>query len=86
MSRSSCSSCCRSPLPSAFMPYTSSSGARKPSRLQPTHPSTQRGPLVLAGVVSLALFSIFVISVKDLVDTMSARGETAAHLLSLIHI
>lgn len=44
----------------------------------------QRGPLVLAGVVSLALFSIFVISVKDLVDTMSARGETAAHLLASV--
>jgi hypothetical protein len=42
----------------------------------------RRGPLVLAGVVCLALFSIFVLALKDLVDTMSERGETAGMLFA----
>ena len=42
----------------------------------------RRGPLILATVVCLALFAIFCISVKDLVDTMKSRGESAALLFS----
>jgi hypothetical protein len=42
----------------------------------------RRGPLVLACTVSLALFAIFCISVKDLVDTMRSRGESAQMLFA----
>lgn len=42
----------------------------------------RRGPLVLATVVCLALFSIFCLSIKDLVDTMHERDESATLLFS----
>lgn len=45
----------------------------------------RRGPLCLAGIVSMALVAIFILSVHDLMSTMSAKQQDLAFVLSSIY-
>jgi hypothetical protein len=40
------------------------------------------GPICLAGIVALALTSIFIISLRDLIVTMHTKGQDMAFLIS----